>query len=495
MKRLSLFIITALGITACACAEDLPPPVREALRQANIPVGSVGVVVRELNSPTPLIQINGTRGMNPASTMKLLTTSAALELLGPAYTWKTEAYLDGTLANGVLNGNLVIKGYGNPKMNAEHLWLWLHELRNRGLREITGDLILDHNVFVQQDNDPADFDNDPVRAYNVTPDALLLNFNAIRFRFVPDTGGVNVFTEPTLGGISLDNRLTVGKQRNCRNWDRNIHIQLTGNNIKLTGAYPALCGERDLAVSLMSHTRFFDTVFRSLWQEMGGVLNGKVLDGTVSNSATLFATHYSQPLSEIIRDINKFSNNVMARQLLLSLSLNVPPPATVDDTDTDMDMEITSMPQNTSTLASTSPPASIALSEIALRRWIDSKGLRVPELVLENGAGLSRKERISPLNMSLLLQSISASPYSAELEASLPIIGIDGTVKRRLDNHAVTSHAHLKTGSLEGVKSIAGYVQSHSGKQWILVFIINHSHASAGQRAQDELIEWLEKNY
>jgi len=493
MKRLSLFIITALGITACACAEDLPPPVREALRQANIPVGSVGVVVRELNSPTPLIQINGTRGMNPASTMKLLTTSAALELLGPAYTWKTEAYLDGTLANGVLNGNLVIKGYGNPKMNAEHLWLWLHELRNRGLREITGDLILDHNVFVQQDNDPADFDNDPVRAYNVTPDALLLNFNAIRFRFVPDTGGVNVFTEPTLGGISLDNRLTVGKQRNCRNWDRNIHIQLTGNNIKLTGAYPALCGERDLAVSLMSHTRFFDTVFRSLWQEMGGVLNGKVLDGTVSNSATLFATHYSQPLSEIIRDINKFSNNVMARQLLLSLSLNVSPPANVDDTD--MDMDITSMPQNTSTLASTSPPASIALSEIALRRWIDSKGLRVPELVLENGAGLSRKERISPLNMSLLLQSISASPYSAELEASLPIIGIDGTVKRRLDNHAVTSHAHLKTGSLEGVKSIAGYVQSHSGKQWILVFIINHSHASAGQRAQDELIEWLEKNY
>lgn len=158
-------------------------------------------------------------------------------------------------------------------------------------------------------------------------------------------------------------------------------------------------------------------------------------------------------------------------------------------------MEIANMPQAATTPARTTPPASIELSEIALRRWLASKELNFSELVLENGAGLSRKERISPLNLSLLLQSIEASPYSAELEASLPIIGIDGTVKRRLDNHAVTSHAHLKTGSLEGVKSIAGYVQSRSGKQWVLVFIINHTHASAGQRAQDELIEWLEKTY
>jgi D-alanyl-D-alanine carboxypeptidase/D-alanyl-D-alanine-endopeptidase (penicillin-binding protein 4) len=489
MKLLHLFFIAALAFAAHA--EDLPPSVREALRQANIPVGSIGVVVREVSSPVPLIQINGTRGMNPASTMKLLTTYAALELLGPAYTWKTEAYLDGTLANGVLNGNLAIKGYGNPKMNAEHLWLWLRELRNRGLKEISGDLILDHSAFSQQDIDPAIFDNDPVRAYNVPPDALLLNFNAIRFRFVPVNDGVTVFTEPSLGSISLDNRLTLRKQNNCRNWDGNIQIQLAGDTIKLTGSYPALCGERDKAISLLPHTRYFDAVFRSLWQEMGGVLSGKTRDGTATNSATLFSTHYSQPLSELIRDINKYSNNVMARQLLLSLSLNVTSPSPVED----MEMEIASMPQATSAPASTTPPASIALSEIALRRWLNSKELNFPELVLENGAGLSRRERISPLNLSLLLQSINASPYSAELEASLPIIGIDGTIKRRLDNHAVTSHAHLKTGSLEGVKSIAGYVQSRSGKQWVLVFIINHSNASAGQRAQDELIEWLEKSY
>lgn len=137
--------------------------------------------------------------------------------------------------------------------------------------------------------------------------------------------------------------------------------------------------------------------------------------------------------------------------------------------------------------------ASVEASETALREWINKKGLSFPELVLENGAGLSRIESISPLNLSLLLQDIQLSPYAAEIEASLPIVGVDGTLKRRLDNNAVTAHAHLKTGSLEGVKSIAGYVQSRSGKQWILVFFINHARASAGQAAQDEMIEWMEQ--
>ena len=475
----SIFIVFAL-ISPASFAADLPPAVREALRHANIPLNSVGVVVREINSSTPLIQVNAKQAMNPASTMKLLTTYAALELLGPAYTWRTEAYIDGKLENGVLNGNLIIKGYGNPKINSEHLWLWLHELRNRGLREIQGDLILDHSAFAAQELDPAAFDNDPGRAYNVGPDALLLNFNAIRLRFIPENGKVTVFAEPGLAGFTLDNKLTLKNQHNCRDWDGNIHVQLAGNVIRLQGTYPTPCGEHDKPISLLSHARYFDAVFRSLWQEMGGTLRGGTRDDITPDSAMLFATHYSQPLSEIIRDINKFSNNVMARQVFLSLSLNKDAPT-----------------KNTPLLDASLPlasPASVELSEIALRNWVAKKGYDYPELVLENGAGLSRKERISPLNLSLLLQDIQLSPYSAEIEASLPIVGVDGTMKRRHDNCAVTTHAHLKTGSLEGVKSIAGFLQSRSGKQWILVFFINHPNAALGQQAQDELIEWLEQS-
>ena len=478
-------ILLSLALATGAHAADLPPSVRDALRQANIPAGSVGVVVREIHSSTPLIQVNAKQAMNPASTIKLLTTYAALELLGPAYTWRTEAYTDGRIENGVLNGNLIIKGYGNPKINAEHLWLWLRELRNRGLREIQGDLILDRTAFATQETDPAAFDNDPGRAYNVGPDALLLNFNAIRLRFMPSDGKVDVFTEPALAGITLDNRLTVKSQNNCGDWDRNVRVQLTGNVIRLQGTYPPLCGERDKAVSLLPHARYFDAVFRSLWQELGGTLRGSTRDGSTPASAVLLATHHSQPLSEIIRDINKFSNNVMARQLFLSLSLNKEAPT----------KNTPPINSQMGSLLSINPPApaSVELSEIALRSWVIKKGFDFPELALENGAGLSRKERISPLNLSLLLQDIQLSPFSAEIEASLPIVGVDGTLKKRLDNCAVTAHAHLKTGSLEGVKSIAGYVQSRSGKQWILVFIINHPNASAGQRAQDEMIEWIEQ--
>ncbi|MFA6904189.1 MAG: D-alanyl-D-alanine carboxypeptidase/D-alanyl-D-alanine-endopeptidase [Gallionellaceae bacterium] len=478
-------LLAALLTFTSAQAENLPASVIDALRKARIPLGSVGIVVREIHAPTPLIQVNAKQSMNPASTMKLLTTYAALEMLGPAYTWKTEAYADGQLENGILRGNLIIKGYGNPKINSEHLWLWLRELRNRGLREIHGDLILDRSVFATQEADPAAFDNDPGRAYNVVPDALLLNFNAIRLRFVPANGTVNVFTEPSLAGITIDNRLTLKKQNFCANWDGNIGVQLVGDAILLQGTYPSACGERDKPVNLLSHARYFDAVFRSLWQEMGGTVRGATRDGITPASAMLLATHYSQPLSEIIRDINKFSNNVMARQLLLSLSLNKEIPL--------INTPAGSMQADLLLPGISATPASVERSEIVLRNWIAQKGFDFPELVLENGAGLSRKERLSPYNLSLLLQDIQLSPFSAEIEASLPIVGVDGTMKKRHDNCAVTAHAHLKTGSLEGVKSIAGYLQSRSGKQWILVFLVNHPNASMGQQAQDELIEWLEQ--
>ncbi len=510
MKLICTCLLIALAASTSAHAVELPQPVLDALRQAHIPVSHIGVVVREMDAGTPIIQVNAQRAMNPASTMKLLTTYAALELLGPAYSWKTEAYLDGKLENGVLQGNLVIKGHGDPKLTVEQMWLWLHELRNRGLREISGDVVLDHSAFAAMEIDPAAFDNDPGRAYNVGPDALLLNFNAIRLRFIPANGTVNVVAEPDLAGFTLDNRLKLNGKNHCGNWDDNVHVQLHGSTIQVYGTYPGNCSEHDKPFSLLPHERYFDAVFRALWQEVGGTLHGALHDGITPVSATLFSTHASQPLTELIRDINKFSNNVMARQLFLSLGVNSTTPPAVDAPPTSVlpptegsaaqSAVLPALPEAAPSDAleeiirpQSSTPASIARSESALRNWLAHKDLDFPELVLENGAGLSRKERISPLSMSLLLQSAQHSPLSAEIEASLPIVGVDGTLKKRLDNCPVTSHAHLKTGSLEGVKAIAGYVQSRSGKQWVAVFLINHPNAAAGQKAQDALIEWIEQ--
>ena len=464
------------GLIQRAHGASLPPSVLKALKQANIPVSGIGVVVQEVNSRKPLISVNAHQPMNPASTMKLLTTYAGLEMLGPAYTWKTEAYLDGKLDKGVLQGDLILKGYGDPKLTLEQFWLWLRELRSRGLREIQGNLVLDHSAFEPIPYNLPAFDNQPFRPYNMAPDALLLNFNAVRLRFIPDGDNIKVITEPTLAGITLDNRITAAPVKtdanltdsaetlpnDCDNWDDGISMQMNDATLLLQGAFPIRCGECEQYVCLLPPPQYLYAVFRALWQEMGGTLSGKLQEASVPGNATLFAVHNSTPLSEVIRDINKFSNNVMARQLFLSLGGN------------------------------SEAAASVTRSDLSIRNWLTQKKLEFPELVLENGAGLSRKERISPNNMARLLQSAHRSPFAAEFQASLPIVGVDGTMKKRLKDSAASRYAHLKTGSLEGVKTVAGYVQTRSGKHWLLVFLINHPNAGAGQSAQDALIEWLQ---
>lgn len=468
---ISFNLLLLAGLMQCAQGASLPLPVLQALQQANIPLRGIGVVVQEVGRRSPLISVNAGLAMNPASTMKLLTTYAGLEMLGPAYTWKTEAYLNGKLEQGVLHGDLILKGSGDPKLTLEQFWLWLRELRSRGLREIRGNLVLDRSAFEVTPYDLAAFDNEPIRPYNMVPDALLLNFNAVRLRFTPEGETIKVVSEPELAGIKIDNRLSAAPVPsgngeiaaiNCSNWEDAISTQLEGATLNLKGAFPTQCGEREQHVCLLPHPQYLYAVFRTLWQEMGGTLSGGLVEDVVPDSAILFSTHNSSPLAEIIRDINKYSNNVMARQLFLSMGGN------------------------------TDQPASIVRSELAIRSWLEKKKLFFPELILENGAGLSRKERISPHNMALLLQSAQHSLLSAEFEASLPIVGVDGTLKKRLNGSAASSHAHLKTGSLDGVKAVAGYVQARSDKQWLMVFLINHPNASAGQQAQDALIEWIQ---
>ena len=442
-------------------AVTLPSAVTKELRKADIPLSGVAIIVQEINKPTPLIHLNAAQPMNPASTMKLLTTYAGLEILGPAYRWKTEAYLDGKLENGVLYGDVIFKGYGDPKLTIQEFWLWLRELRQRGLREIRGDILLDRDFFEKTSFDPAAFDSKPNRAYNVGPDALLLSFNALHLRLLPDAGRTIALLEPELHGYQLVNHITTSDKLSCNEEDA-YHSHLERGKIVLEGNIPANCGEAQDYFSLLAPDEYFFAVFTSLWQELGGQIHGKVRVGSVPESLAAFSTHLSPPLSELIRDINKFSNNTMARQLFLTLGTH--------------DSAVASIAQSTSTL----------------EHWLETKKLRFPELVLENGAGLSRIDRISAHHLAELLERASQSPYSAELEASLPILGMDGTVKRRFRDSEIAGRAHLKTGTLGGAKSIAGYVHASSGKRWILVFIINHPNAKFGQAAQDSLIEWVQ---
>ncbi|MDD5175544.1 MAG: D-alanyl-D-alanine carboxypeptidase/D-alanyl-D-alanine-endopeptidase [Sterolibacterium sp.] len=451
----------------------LPGTVMKALRAAGIPQENVAVVVQEVPAVPllpPRLSVNAGMSFNPASLMKLVTTYAALELLGPAYTWKTEAWTLGKLSDGVLEGDLILKGGGDPRLTFEKFWLLLRQLRARGLGEIRGDLVLDRSLFeVSMTNglDPGILDDQPLRPYNVAPDALLLNFKALCVQFVPnpEKQALAMLIEPQPSNLDIINLVKPGNG-SCGDWRESLRADQSYRNQRarliLTGSYPLACGEKTWHLGVLSHPDYVEGVFRQIWQELGGSLDGKLREAQIPADARRLASIESPPLAEVVRDINKFSNNVMSRQLFLTLGA-----------------EFRGKPSRTEDATA------------AIRAWLQQKELHFPEMVLENGSGLSRRERLSADSLARLLAAAWKSPLMPEFVASLPLIAVDGTMKKRLGRNGIAGQAHIKTGSLEGVKAIAGYVLDRSGKWQIIVFVINHANAAAAQSAQDALLQWV----
>lgn len=452
-------IIALLGGANLAGAAP-PPEVSAALKEAGIAAGSVSIVVQRVDAEQPLLSHNARQSMNPASAMKLVTTYAALELLGPAYTWRTEALSKAVPIAGRLDGNLYLRGSGDPRLALEQFWLLLRQLRARGVGEIGGDLVFDRSAFALPAHDPAAFDNEPLRPYNAGPDALLVNLKSLRLTLQPDPAGkaVKVISETPSEGLRIVNRLILGNDA-CGDWREKLKATVNGEAIELSGSLPAACGEKALHLSPWPADVQIERLFRALWRELGGTLRGQVREGTAPETARPLAAHDSPALGEVVREINKYSNNVMARQLFLTLAAERP-----------------------------------ATPEGARRRikaWLDEKQLDLPGLVLDNGAGLSRSERISAEGLSRLLLAAWHSPVMPELISSLPLAGVDGTLKKRLGNGAAAGRAHLKTGYLEGVRAIAGYLLDASGKRWVVVCLINDPRARNGKPAIDALLRWV----
>ena len=449
---------SALLALTPALAAELPASVLKELRAIGIPPSSVAAVVQEVGTLSPSLAVRAQASVHPASVMKLVTTYAALELLGSAYRWKTEAYLDGD--------NLVLRGYGDPKLTYESFWLLLRALRGRGLQEIRGDVLLDRSYFGTVAESP--IDDETFRPYNVTPDALLVNFRSLRFNFLPEPerGAVRVFAEPALPGLEIVNSLRTvdGGCPEGRAFRDAIEavFQAKPPRASFTGAYPAACGEKDMHVALYAPEDYVGDLIRQLWAEMGGTWKGQVRDGAVSPGARLLYTHESDPLSEVVRDINKFSNNVMARQLYLTIAAELGG-------------------------AAARPEA----ASLAINQFLKKKRIHAPELVIENGSGLSRGERMSAASLAALLQAAWASPVMPEFIASLPVVAADGTMRRRLRTERVAASAHIKTGLLNDARAIAGYVLDRYGRRHVVVMIVNHPRAPESQAALDALLAWV----
>ena len=465
-RRLVLLLLLLNG-TAFAQV-TLPPPVAQALAATRIPATGVSALVQEVGAPRALLSVNAAVAMNPASVMKLVTTYAALELLGPAYRWKTEAYAAGPMREGALEGDLVLKGYGDPKLDLEAFWILLRALRGKGLRDIRGDLVLDRSHFERAPGNAARFDGDAFRPYNVLPDALLVNFKSLRFAFVPEPerGTVGLYVEPRPPALEVVNvlKLTEGTCPEGSAFRELLKatFEPARQRAIFAGRYPASCGEKDLHVALLEPNDHVAGMLRQLWTELNGTWTGAAREGPVPPGARLLHSMDSAALAQIVRDTNKFSNNVMAQHLYLTLGAE-----------------------------SAGAPANSEKAAAAIKAWIARKGIAAPELVMENGSGLSRIERISAANLANLLQAAWRSPVMPEFIASLPVAAVDGTMRRRLKGEGVAGQAHIKTGLLTDARTMAGYVLDRGGRRHVVVMFVNHPAAHEAQPAFDALLRWV----
>lgn len=446
-----------------AAQTSLPASVVAALQRAKIPDSAVAIYVQDLMQSSPLLALNAERAMNPASVMKLLTTYAALDVLGPAYRWKTEVFTQGSLKNEKLHGDLIFKGFGDPKLTLEIFWQMLRDLRQRGLKDIRGNLVLDRSFFETPTQEPSAFDNEPYKPYNVAPDALLLNYRAHRVRFLPQRSSTNpsiIFDPilPSTRNIINEVKLT---QATCGDWKEKIQFQIS-TSIRFNGQFSVACEDKSLYLVVQDNNAYFEALFTQLWEQLGGTWKGKIVEAKVPDSATLFASFDSPQMAEVIRDINKFSNNVMARNLFLTIGASI-----------------------------RGAPASTKSSADAINDWLATRGQGFLELALDNGSGLSRTERISAQHMGWLLRAAFQSSVFSEFESSLPIVAVDGTMRKRLKLAAISGQAHIKSGSLSEVRAIAGYILDAQGRRMLIVCFINHANAEQGRAAQDALMEWV----
>jgi D-alanyl-D-alanine carboxypeptidase/D-alanyl-D-alanine-endopeptidase (penicillin-binding protein 4) len=446
---------------------ELPVGIRSIMNVRDVPYESLSIYVEDVDTGEILLRWLDGEPRNPASTVKLLTTLVSLDILGPAYRWKTEVFAMGEIRGDRLKGDLLIKGYGDPFLVTERVWQLLRDVRFTGVRDISGDLLIDDSFFDVGDYDPGAFDKQPLRAYNVAPNALLMNFKVVRYWFEPDheSNSVTVKLDPPLDNLRVDNRLGLASG-SCRGYQRGITVTTNElvDEVMFSGKFPKGCKRYAMDRTALSHNEFVYGLFRFLWQELGGTFDGG-WDNVVSIlNAEPIVSFESLPLSDMIGRVNKHSNNVMARQLLYTLSAEV-----------------------------NGYPGTEEGGRQVIANWLTENDLESSKLAIENGAGLSRNARITAAGMGALLTFAWRQPYMPEYVASMSISGLDGTLRRRFHDTELMGKAHLKTGSMDDVTAIAGYLQSKSGRRLAVVALQNHEdiHRGPGGEVQGALLRWL----
>lgn len=459
-----------LFCTGIASARDTAVPliIRQSIHDQRLTESSVSVFVQDLSNDDVVLSLNADQLRSPASTIKTLTTFVALDILGPTFTWKTRVFTDGTIKDGVLDGNLIIVGGGDPYLTAERWWRFVTAIRQQGIKTITGDIIIDRSYFAPINDDRSSFDGAPEKSYNVVPDALLVNFQTSQFTITGehDNHKAEVVIDPLPANLDFDNHIEL-RGKGCARGFQDLQFSTpdgySGKRISLQGHAASGCGQITIARAIMTAPEYAFGTFRTFFEQQGGVIKGTLKLQQLTPSAKLLYSYESLSLAEIIRLINKFSNNVMARTLLLTLGAE-----------------------------KVGIPATVESGQRVVNDWLQSHRISNRDWVIDNGAGLSRIERITASGLAAILKNAWQSQWMPEFAASLPLAATDGTLRNRFSSTAMRGRMRMKTGHLDNVTSIAGYVNAASGKNFVVVVFINDVTAAyGGDEVQTAVLKWV----
>lgn len=474
---------------ACLCAAfahaggALPPDLKASLGASGLPLASFGFYVRPVDAEgtAALLALNAEQPFLMASTAKVVTSLAALDLLGANHRWHSRAQATGPVAAGRLNGSLVITGSGGGVTPVE-LARWFRQMHTEGVTRVSGDIVLERLTLLHEQH-PAQAattaaERAPSAPARVSPAAPLI----VSVR--PARGArAQVSLRPRPPGVVVVNDVFMGG--GCSAWAQWSNTAGAGSQLWVRGQWDASCGSQDIAsVRAPAALRqaaaatpaavavSTPALVAALWVETGGQLGGRVVererrDAEIQATAVAqqWSSRLSTPLPSVIREINKTSNNSAARRLLLSLSPRLPQPG-----------------------------AALRVAQERVQGWLRAQGLADDDIRIDLGSGQSREERGKPRALVQLLRNAWRANSSHAFLDSLPIAGVDGTLAHRLRSGSATGQAWLKTGTLHDSRALAGYVRARSGKVYAVAVFANHAQASRATPAIDAVIEWVAKN-
>lgn len=460
------------GCASTPPADPLPAPVRAELSKQGLPDSALALLAFPLDAPQRRIEWQAERPVSPASTMKIVTGIVALDRLGPNWRGRSELLAAGALQDGVLDGPLVLRGGAHAAFDWGALATLLREAREAGVQTVRGGLLIDRTRFqpAREDLDEPPFDDAAEFPYNTRPDALNLNGNLLTLVLEGGRDAVSARWSPAWPGIGVDaSKLTLSAEP-CAKWEEGwkpptVRAHAAGVMVELAGSFPRGCKQRQ-ALNLIERDVLVAQAVRQLWSELGGRLDGEVRAASAPPAAQLLATHWAPPLAEWLRGAMKRSDNPLTRLAYLQLG---------------------SLHPEAARFASTRGAA-----DAQVRDWLREHGIADQALVLDNGSGLSRSERLSPALLAGMLRVASAKPFAPELMVGLPLAGVDGTLSRRMKGTPAEGQARLKTGTLRDAVGLAGYLKDGAGRPWVVVALINHDQAPAkGRPVLDALMAHL----